>query len=44
VAPGAVPFGTVAHSAGQGLAVGATALERAAGGTARATRTYAENC
>jgi hypothetical protein len=33
----------VVHSAGQGLALGATALKRTAGGTARATRTYAEN-
>ena len=31
------------HSAGQGLALGATALKRTVGGTARATRTYAEN-
>ena len=43
VAPGAVPSGTGGHSAGQGLALGATALKRTAGGTARATRTYAEN-
>src|SRR5580692_10380211 len=43
VAPRAVPFGTVGHSAGQGLAPGATALKRTAGGTARATRTYAED-
>jgi hypothetical protein len=43
VAPGAIPFGTGGHSAGQGLAPGATALKRTAGGTARATRTYAEN-
>ena len=43
VAPGAVPFGTGGHSAGQGLAPGATALKRTVGGAARATLTYAEN-
>ena len=43
VAPRAIPIGTGGHSAVQGLAPWATAPKRAAGGTARATRTYAEN-
>ena len=43
MAPRAIPIAAVAHSAVQGLAPWATALKRTAGGTARATRTYAEN-